>query len=66
MKRYYVHKDIDIQGQHEVHSEDCAWLPNDRLYLGYFTDGKDAVKKAKEIYSNSDGCFYCCKEAHTS
>ena len=63
---YYVNKNAQTTGEHEVHREDCKWLPDDenRLYLGMFDNCKDAVKKAKETYPNSDGCFYCSEDCH--
>lgn len=36
-----------------------------RIFLGYFANGKEAVREAKKHYSNVDGCFFCCPEAHT-
>ena len=38
MKHYYVNKNPQIRGEHEVHSSDCIYLPTleNRQYLGYF------------------------------
>jgi hypothetical protein len=68
MKYYYVNKNAQPNGDHEVHTGDCSHLPQpeNRLYLGLFSNCKDAVKKAKETYSQSDGCYYCCNACHTS
>lgn len=65
--RYYVNKNAQGDGFHEVHTVSCAWLPDieNRIYLGDFSNGKDAVKVAKQYYSNVDGCYYCNPEAHT-
>jgi phage-related protein len=67
MKKYYVNKNAQPTGEHEVHKSGCAWMPRleNCLYLGEFYDGKAAVAKAKTIYPNSDGCKHCCPEAHT-
>lgn len=64
---YYVNKNAQSTGEHEVHRSDCQWLPNvsNRIYLGYYSDCKDAIRKAKEYYSNVDGCYYCCPRCHT-
>jgi len=37
--RYYVNKNAQTNGDHEVHTETCTWLPDveNRLYLGNFT-----------------------------
>ena len=55
-------------GDNEVHKEGCSHMPNseNQKYLGEFTKCQDAVAAAKQIDSDADGCFYCCKECHTS
>ena len=64
---YYVNKNAQTTGEHEVHQSGCFWLPDiaNRIYLGNFANAKDAVKAAKIYYGNVDGCYHCCKEAHT-
>ena len=68
MKHYYInHNTENPNGNNEVHTEDCRYLPltTNRTYLGYFTNGIDAVKAAKaKGYSKADGCIHCCSEAH--
>ncbi|MEI8388819.1 MAG: hypothetical protein WCG23_02930 [bacterium] len=66
-KSYYVNQNAQSTGEHEVHCEECSYLPDvlNRQYLGAFDNCRDAVKKAKEYYSNVDGCYYCCKPCHT-
>lgn len=65
---YYVDKNPRDNGDHEVHREDCKRLhsPAKREYLGNFDCCEDAVKKAKQIFSQSNGCFYCSNECHTT
>ena len=65
-KRYYVNKNAQDAGEHEVHTEDCKHLPstNNREYLGYFNNCQDAIKEAEKHYDNVDGCKYCCKPCH--
>ncbi|MEA2016622.1 MAG: hypothetical protein U9O59_08005 [Actinomycetota bacterium] len=67
MPDYYVNKQEQENGDHEVHEYNCSWLPKEenRKYLGYFSDCHDAVRKAKERYSQSNGCKYCCPACHT-
>lgn len=64
---YYVNKNAQSTGEHEVHTLGCKYLPSDgnRIYLGVFTNSKDAIREAKKYYSNVDGCFFCCPESHT-
>ena len=68
MKKYYVHKYTDAQGDHEVHVEGCSKMPSpeNRIELGSFSNCDDAVAAAKKIYSDVNGCYYCCKACHTS
>lgn len=68
MALYYVNKNAQKNGDHEVHTSDCDWLPNEanRLYLGSFTNCHDAVREAKKHYSQSNGCKYCSLACHTS
>ncbi|OQA84106.1 MAG: hypothetical protein BWY31_02543 [Lentisphaerae bacterium ADurb.Bin242] len=65
--KYYVNKESDKRGDHEVHKEICFWLPdpNNRIALGECANAHEAVRKAKEYYSTADGCYHCCPEAHT-
>ncbi len=68
MKKYYVNKNAQANGDHEVHREDCSWLPNseNRDYLGEFSNCKDALNKAKKDYDQVNGCYYCSNECHTN
>lgn len=66
---YYVNNNPQADtGDHEVHKDGCEWLAmaKSKIYLGYFTNCKDAIAKAKTVYARVDGCAYCCKECHKS
>jgi hypothetical protein len=67
MKKYYVNDKAQSNGDHEVHHEDCNFLPSalNRTDLGSFSSCKDAVKEAKKKHSQVNGCFYCSNECHT-
>ena len=67
MARYYVNKNIDDHGNHEVHVHSCAWLPleHNRIYLGAFLSCGPAKAEAKKIYSTADGCAHCSPSCHT-
>ena len=64
--RFYVNKNAQPTGEHEVHRANCTYLPNadNRLYLGEFTTSQAAVREAKKYYTYVDGCKYCCPESH--
>ena len=67
MNYYYVNNNAQPTGEHEVHKDGCSYMPNsaNRKYLGYFDNCHKAVAKAKEIYPNVDGCYYCSNSCHT-
>lgn len=67
MAKYYVNKNTQANGDHEVHTTGCSWLPevDNRIYLGDFTSCGPAVTKAKETYSQSNGCYYCSRPCNT-
>lgn len=66
--KYYVNNSSQQNGDHEVHKEGCSWLSmaKDVKYLGVYNNGNEAVAYAKRFYYQADGCYYCCREAHTS
>lgn len=66
--KYYVNKNAQDNGDHEVHTKDCTFLPNseNRKELGEFSNCSDAVKEAKKSYPKSNGCKTCSNACHTS
>ncbi len=68
MSRYYVNKNAQPNGDHEVHKEGCSWLPakENRIYLGDFSSCGPAVAEARNHYTVVNGCYYCSNACHTS
>ena len=68
MAIYYVNKNAQDNGDHVVHKTGCMRMPDpkNRLYLGDFASCHGAVREAKKTYKQSDGCYYCSNECHTS
>jgi len=69
MARYYVNKNAQSNGDHEVHKSGCDWMPKpeNRIYLGDFPSCHGAVREAKKYYlTTADGCAHCSPECHTS
>lgn len=68
MAYYYVNKQAQANGDHEVHTTGCPHPPDisNREELGYFSNCHEAVAVAKRKYPTANGCFYCCKACHTS
>jgi hypothetical protein len=66
MDYYYVNKNAQSTGEHEVHKNTCSHLPdtNNRIGLGYFSSCAEALRKANEYYTEVDGCYYCCPACH--
>jgi hypothetical protein len=64
--QYYVNNKAQANGDHEVHKENCQYLPSDRKYLGNYSNCAEAVREAKKIYSKSNGCYTCSRECHTT
>ena len=68
MRKYYVNKQAQANGDHEVHESGCNRLPSieNQMYLGEFLYCSSAVTEAKKTYSKSNGCYYCSRSCHTS
>lgn len=66
---YYFVKDTDAKGRHTIHSESCSFQTEHtrKIFIGYFTNGKEALAKAQGAHPNMifEGCFWCCPECHT-
>ncbi|MCC7180962.1 MAG: hypothetical protein IT177_21460 [Acidobacteria bacterium] len=66
MDQYYVNNNAQANGDHEVHKGTCTYLPTDRRYLGLFSTCYEAVRQARTIYRQSNGCYWCSNACHTS
>jgi hypothetical protein len=64
---YYVNKNAQANGDHEVHRSGCSFMPatENRQYLGDYQTCGPAVREAKKYYSAADGCYYCCPDCNT-
>ncbi len=67
MYKYYVNRNAQPTGEHEVHTSLCGYkpLPENSVYLGEYPSCQAAMIKAREYYENVDGCYFCCNECHT-
>lgn len=66
MERYYVNQLQQSNGDHEVHTANCRYLPAYRTDLGYHQGCWSAVTAARRLYPTSNGCYYCSNVCHTS
>ena len=67
-RRYYVNKNAQSNGDHEVHRTGCSWLPSpdNRQYLGLFYGCQAAVQEARRFYTQVNGCYFCSNACHTA
>lgn len=68
MARYYVNKNAQNNGDHEVHKDGCSYmpLPANRQHLGDYSSCRPAVVEARRYFPQSNGCAFCSPECHTS
>ena len=68
MSRYYVNDNAQSNGDHEVHTTGCSYLPAlaNRTYLGDFDNCQEAVEEARIYFEQVNGCYFCSYECHTS
>lgn len=62
-KYYYVDKNVQKNGEHQVHTSSCVFLPDSPniIGVGSFSSSSEAVEEAKEFFSVAASCSYCCK-----
>lgn len=67
MAHYYVNRNAQDNGDHEVHVRGCAFMPDEhnRIYLGDFGNCHTAVQEARRHYDQVNGCYYCAHDCHT-
>ena len=67
MAKYYVNKNSQSNGDHEVHKLGCSHFPNKENveYLGEFSYCDPAVSTAIARGYNANGCYYCSYDCHT-
>lgn len=63
---YYLNREAQPDGYHEIHKEGCAFLPSpkNRIRLGAHPNDQSAFREAKKHFTRVDGCYYCCKSIH--
>lgn len=71
MPSFYVNKNAQSNGDHEVHEDTAiacsnAPHPSNRVPLGTYADCRGAVAAAKNRgYRTADGCKFCALACHT-
>jgi len=66
MMKFYVNKESESCGRHEVHRAGCIYLPapEGALYLGKLASSFSAVAAARKMYHRINGCCHCAPECH--
>ena len=67
MADYYVCTQPQANGDHEVHTADCTYMPppENTTRVGSFENCREAVQQAKTTYPKANGCYYCCRPCHS-
>lgn len=65
--KYYVNRNAQENGDHEVHQQMCPtdFKVENGIGLGDFPSCRPAVEKAKKMYPTADGCKICSPDCHT-
>lgn len=70
MSYYFINKNAQENGDHEVHTTGCGHAPDEenRIGLGNFNYCWEAVAVAKQKWPNDriNGCYYCANPCHTT
>jgi hypothetical protein len=64
--RFYINTRPQTNGEHEVHTATCMFLPheNRREDLGEHYSCSDAIESAEEQFEKVNGCFFCARLCH--
>lgn len=67
MKKYYVNKNAQSNGDHEVHTTGCRFMPKpeNKIYLGEHVTCQTAVVEARKYFRQVNGCYFCSNSCHT-
>lgn len=67
MANYCVNKQVQYNGDHEVHREGCTYWPAPQNVqpLGTFYSCQGAVAAARAYYHQVNGCAFCSPACHT-
>ena len=64
--RYYLSKIEQKNGDREVHTSTCVFLPKEmhRVDLGEYFDCNTAIEKARQTAKEANGCYFCARLCH--
>ncbi len=68
MRRYYINRNAQANGDQEVHTTRCSHPPNtdNRVPLGNHATCRSAIQEARRRgFPRADGCAYCSPDCHS-
>lgn len=67
VRAYFVHDKAQMNGVHEIHTEQCVYLPpyQSLTPLGSYSDCWEGFERAKRYYNQINGCKFCVPWCHT-
>ena len=71
MPNFCVNDNVQSNGDHEVHDltegARLGCLPQswNQTSLGWHPDCTSAVRQARNVYTQVNGCYYCATSCHT-
>ena len=63
---YVVNRIAQANGDHEVHLQGCTYFPTSHITLGFHAGCRSAVAQARQTFLQSNGCYWCSNECHTT
>jgi len=68
LSKYYLNKNAQSNGDHEVHKFGCKYMPNEnnRISLGSFSHSYEAIKRAREYFLAVNGGYNCLPDCATA
>lgn len=69
MAAYYVDSLPNKKGNNEVHKFGCSHLDlgwKQFVFLGKFSDCREAVEEARKAFPQAEGCYFCARTCHGS
>ncbi len=68
MVKYIFNTNVDRNGYHEVHTENCVHRPAfyNTAVIGYHNTCREAISAVRRQYpaKKFDGCGHCCSSCH--
>lgn len=59
MNYYYINREADMEGFHQVHKRGCVRIPAKLKFLGEFGTCEAALVEAEAFYSKVSCCSAC-------